>query len=355
MKVIIETMKLQALVAKAVKGAGFNKLLPITGMIGITIEDGMHLYTTDGSNYLCVYDNSIEGDSFDVTVDAEMFYNLVAKLTSNEVTLEVVDDVLIISGNGKYKLALQLNDSGEKLVFPKNLVDESDDVIEILGALSLNTINVMLSSIKPSLSTTAGTIYNNYYVGDCIIGTDRDMLCKYDGEKFDPMVFTRSFVDLLGIATSDVTLSKSGNCLTAVSDNLIIKSKITNDASYFNIEGINKMLDLKLDSYCRVNKKELLSLLDRLSIFVSAYDDGAVFIHFTKDSLEVSSLSSSGVESIDYTEFKNFKDTTIKIDINRLITQLKAYQSDFVDLYYGNDLCVKLVDGDLLAIIALMR
>ena len=99
----------------------------------------------------------------------------------------------------------------------------------------------------------------------------------------------------------------------------------------------------------------MLELLDRLSLFVSKFDEGCIKLHFTDGCIEVSSMASNGIESVDFTESKDAKDMTIKINIDRLRNQLKAYNSDIVDLYYGSDVCIKLVDGDLTQVIALIK
>jgi hypothetical protein len=158
-------------------------------------------------------------------------------------------------------------------------------------------------------------------------------------------------------AGADVSLAYNvdNGTLIANAPNFTLITKATIDCSDYNVEGLKKMLSIEQDSYCRLRKKEILDLLDRLSLFVKSFDDGAITLEFTLDSVKVSSLSSNGVETINFMESKNAKEKTIKININRLISQLKSYTSDSVDLYYGSDLCIKLVDGDVTQVIALMR
>ena len=48
-------MQQKEAVNKAIKGAGFNNLIPITSMIGIKLSDGkLRLLTTDMTNTLCI-------------------------------------------------------------------------------------------------------------------------------------------------------------------------------------------------------------------------------------------------------------------------------------------------------------
>lgn len=351
-KLTISTTKLQALVAKAVKGVGTKKDIRITSLIGIKAGEKLSLCTTDGSNYFQVSDELGWSDSIDVAVDATTFASLVSKLTSDNVTLEVKGNTLVITSNGTYKLPLELSDMGGIFSF----ADISAEGQPKLGELSLHTISTIINSVKPSLSSIVQSVYSNYLFGEYIVGTDRCMMCKFDTPVFETnTLVSREFIDLLGLAPSDVTLYGDSTKIIAVADNFILSASVPAGIENFNISGVQKMLDLEVNSFCRVKRSALLPLLERLAIFVGAYDDGAVTIEFKGDTLEVSSLSSSGVEAIDILETKDAKDFTIKININRLITQLKAYQSDAVDLYYGNDVCIKLVDGDITEVIALMR
>ena len=132
-------------------------------------------------------------------------------------------------------------------------------------------------------------------------------------------------------------------------------TKIQTNVSEYNIEGITRFANLEVNSFCRIKKAEILDLLDRLSLFVSKFDDGAIKLHFTSDYIEVSSIASNGIERVDVMECKDAKDFEIKINIDRFRNQLKAYNSDSVDLYYGSDMCIKLVDGNMTQVIALIK
>ena len=132
-KFTLNTITLQNVVTKAIKAAGFNKLLPITGMIGLRNELGkLCLTTSDGTNYLYVYTDIDTDEDFSVVVNAEMFAKLVAKLTSENVTLTITNEALVVTCNGEYKLALQLNDTGDALAF---MDVETYEQIEIPYAL----------------------------------------------------------------------------------------------------------------------------------------------------------------------------------------------------------------------------
>lgn len=351
------TDRLKQLVSYAIQGASFNKLLELSNLMGIHVESGeLYLNTTDGTNYLSVSDKCV-ADDMDITVNAELFSKLISKINSETVDMEVVDNTLVITGNGKYTLELIPDENGDLLSFPDKFPDETTEI----GTISASDLTVINNAVKVSLSQVAGSVYSSYFFGDVVASTDRAMMSTFNRNVFGtPYLINKSFVDLMSIGATDVTLSKSGDVLVAeanISENCSINicTTLPNSAEDFNIEGINKFMALEVNSFCRFKKAQMLELLDRLSLFVSKFDDGAIELHFTDKYIEVSSMASNGIERVDYTESKDTIDLTIKINIDRFRNQLKAYSSDVVDLYYGSDICIKLVDGDLTQVIALIK
>lgn len=351
------TGRLKELVSYAIQGAGFNKLLELSNLIGIRVVNGkLYLNTTDGTNYLSVEDSCV-ADDMDITVNAELFSKLISKINSDTVDMDIIDNTLVISGNGKYTLELVPDENGDALSFPDKFPEEVTEI----GKISATDLVAINTTVKTSLSQVAGSVYSSYYFGDLVASTDRAMMSIFNRKIFDtPYLLDKRFVELLGIGTTDVTISKADKQLVAeerLSEKCVIKicTTVADNTSEFNVDGVNKFMALEVNSFCRFKKAQMLELLDRLSLFVSKFDDGAIELHFTDKYIEVSSMASNGIESVDYTESKDATDMTIKINIDRLRNQLKSYNADIVDLYYGSEICIKLVDGDMTQIIALIK
>ena len=351
------TERFKELVAYAIKGSGFNKTFELSTYIGIKVENNiLYLNTTDGTNYVRVSDKC-NADDMDVTVNAELFSKLIGKINSDTIDMEVTSNALVINGNGKYTLEIVPDENGNQLSFPDKFPKELTEI----GKISAVDLIAIQTSVGPSLSAVAGAVYTNYYVGDIVAGTDKAMVSVFNRNVFDkPYLLNKQFIDLLSSGNADVVVSTSDKLLVGeahITDDCSIKvcTFIQDNVSDFGIDAIKKFSALEANSFCRFKKVDMLDLLDRISLFVSKFDDGAITLHFTEDSIEVQSLSNAGVERVDITEFKNAEDLTIKININRLRSQLKAYNSDMVDMYYGSNICIKLIDGDMTQIIALMK
>ena len=350
------TEALKKMVSYAIQGAGFNKLLELSTLMGIRVADGeLYLNTTDGTNNLSVSGKCV-ADDMDITVNAELFSKLIGKINSDTVDMEIIDNTLVVKGNGKYTLELVPDENGDLLSFPDKFPKETTEI----GKISAGDLVVINNTVKASLSQVAGSVYSSYYFGDIVASTDKAMMSIFNHKVFDtPYLINKEFVDLMSMGLADVSLSKADNMLVADIEtdgcSISICTTLPTNISDFNIEGVNKFAALEVTSFCRFKKAQMLELLDRLALFVSKFDDGAIELHFAQDYIEVSSMASNGIESVDITEFKDAKDWTIKINIDRFRNQLKAYSSDMVDLYYGNEICVKLVDGDITQVIALIK
>lgn len=355
--ITFSTERLKQLVSYAIQGAGFDKLFELTSYMGIRVEDGeLYLNTTDGTNYVSVSDSCV-ADNMDITVDAELFSKLISKINSDTVDMEIVDNSLVIKGNGKYTLPIIPDENGNNLSFP----DKFPELTEEIGTIKAEDLTTLNTALKASLSNVASSIYANYYFGDVVVTTDRAMATILNKKMFDgEFIFSKAFIELLSMGLTDVTIAKADNKFVATADlsekcTISICTTVTDDITTFDTAGINKLASLETPAFCRFKKAQMLELLDRLVLFVSKFDDGAIELHFTDSSIEVSSLKSDGIESVDFTESKDTQDMTIKINIDRLRNQLKAYGSDIVDLYYGSEVCIKLKDRDLTQVIALIK
>ena len=97
-----------------------------------------------------------------------------------------------------------------------------------------------------------------------------------------------------------------------------------------------------------------MSILDRVSLFVGTYDRNAIKMTFAPDGVNIESKQSNSIEHIDYVESTDFNPYVLWIDIQMLQEQLKANACDAIELHYGLDSSIKLVDGNLVQIIALL-
>ena len=359
MKLKINTNVFQSMVAKAVKGS-LNTNLYITQLMAISLKDNeLVLTTTDGSNYLYVREQKVAGDDFYAVVPVEKFSKLISKLTCEEVTLEVATnkgepEKLVVHGNGKYIIELPFDEDGNMVEFPDPVSAGLSDAVE--EDVKLSTIHLILATAKAALQVAkTRTCYCGYYMGDRVVTTDSYKICGIDIKLFDrPMLLPPELVDLLDLlGEEDVKVLHDDETLIFRSASTTVYGKVMEGIEDFKIDAISSLLDEQFGSSCKIDKSLLLQLLDRLAIFVDVYDKNSVYLTFTKDGLLVSSKRDKGSELIPYRESENFKDYTCCLDIELFRSQVRANQSTLIQILYGNDASIKMVDANVKQIVAL--
>ena len=358
--ITLKTEKLKELVSKAIKGVGNNKLIPLTSLMAIELKNGtLTLITTDATNYLYIMEDKIIGNDFYVVVDANVFSKLISKMTCENVSININSglNALEVKGNGNYKIELPIDENGQYIKYPDPLkkLDLSDAVETTINR---TTIQVILETIKPALAVTLeNPCYTGYYMGDNVVATDTYKIANMDVKMFDtPRLISVELLDLLAVMTTEkITTYTAGNDIVFSSPDCVVVGKIMEGLEDFAIEPIMGLVNTEFDSFCSIPKNALLQLLDRLSLFVGTYDKNAVHLTFTENGLQISSKAANGVEIIDYISSSGFKSFTCTVDIQMLTNEVKSISNDVIELYYGEDNAIKMTDGNITIIVALME
>lgn len=357
MELKIKALTLKEMVTRAVKGASCNKLLPITSLMAIELKKNvLTITTTDATNYLYIKQDKVEGDDFYVVVEVDKFSKLIARMTCETITLTLKDSSLEVKGNGTYNIALPLDEEGNVIKYPDPLVD-----VKLKGEgkqIHLSTIQTILNSIKPALAVTLEIpCYTGYYLGDTVMATDTYKISSMNTKLVDePMLVSAETMNLLAVMTSEnINLDVFDNVIVFTSPDCAVYSTKMEGLEDYNPEGIAKVLEMECPSNCKISKNALVQLLDRVLLFVSQYDKNSIHLTFTKEGLQISSKTENGVEIIPYMESKKFKEFTCDIDIAMFLSQVKAHATDVIELHYGSDKFVKMVDGNITHLIALFE
>ena len=357
MKMTINTSTLQNMVAKAMKGASCNKMIPLTGLVAIELKDHLlTLITTDATNYLYVREGKVEGDDFYVVIQADMFAKLISKLTCEKVSLELKDNILVVTGNGKYSIELPLDEEGELIKYPDPLSG-----INFVGddyTINLSTVKLILNTAKSALADTLEVpCYTGYYVGNKVVATDTYKICGINIKLWDePTLISPEMMSLLDIFTDEkISVYRSGNTMVFKTENCVVYGTLMDSIEDYQIEAIDGLLEQGFESSCKLTKSALLQLLDRLALFVSPYDKNGVYLTFTRDGLQIESKQANSIEVIPYAESKNFRDFTCCVDIEMLHSQVKANTGDGITIHYGEDNAIKLTDGNVVQVVALLE
>ncbi len=352
----VNTTKLQEMVARAVKGASNNKLIPLTSLMAIKLKDNqLTMQTTDATNYLYIT-SEVEGDDFYVVVPVEAFSKLIARLTCDTVTLQVTDDYLKVVGNGTYKIELPLDEDGSMIKYPDPVASIEEYTVD--EYINLSTVQTILATEKSALAVTLeNPCYTGYFAGNSVVATDTYKIASLSEKLFKTSkLISPEMMNLLAVMTADkIAVTEKDNTLIFKTDDCVVYGPTMEGIEDYAIDAITELVESEFPSMCRLSKLTMLQVLDRLSLFVGAYDKNGVYLTFTEDGLVITSKASSGTELIPYIENKDFIEYTCCIDITMLISQIKSQIGDVVELYYGDDTAIKMVDGNCTQVIALLE
>jgi len=343
----IKTSKLNEMLTKITKGVGNNKLLPITSFIHIKLDKkSLRITATDINNYITSIENNVVGKSGEMVVPADQFIKLLSKTTSGIVKFEKGDDVVVVKGNGNYKIPL-LNEK-----FPTFTFSTKTPEVVIKSKVLKSVFAINKASLATDMSMPCLT---GYYVGDMATTTDGVKMCMNNVKLFDePVLLTQELAVLMNSVTSeDIKVQHNDGKLLFTTDNLVIfGAELEGLTDYPDLSHI---LEFEYPSKCKISKPAIASILDRLGLFVSPYDKNGIQLYFTKDGLLFSDLNDGGAELTPYLESENFTDFQCQLNIVLLQDQISAIQSDSFELHYGNDIAIKLVDGEVNQILCRMR
>lgn len=350
----IKTSELQDVVSKIAKGVGNNKLIPLTSLVNISVAHDYLLCTvTDASNYFTISVSVPTQDEFDVSVNADTFIKLVQKMTSQEIGLTITDNYLYVTGNGKYKLDLVLDEEGNPVTFESEEFDRSNP-----KTVKLADVKKALANNKNSLASgTEIPCLQNYYIGEeSVVTTDRFKICETQLALLGvPQLLSPATVELLAlfpgeevdcyITDTTVIFDCVGACLYA--------QKVPN-IDKFPVDAIQNLVKMDMPYECTVNKPNLLAVLDRLTIFVGPYDKNTVYLTFVADGVDITSKRSNGSEHIDYaTDSKQEARYTCALDIEMLKSQIATVATENVTIKFGSDVAIAIIEADSKKIVAL--
>ena len=356
MKLKVSTEILKELVTRAAKGMGNEKNIPVTSLMALRFENNkLTLITTDATNFLYVSAAVNSADDFNVVVNGEQFSKLISKMTCEKVELEITTNFLQVKGNGVYQLELPLDVDGEFVKYPdpmaEIILDENDR-----NEVNLSAIKTILDSCKSSLAITMeNPCYTGYYAGDKVVTTNNYTMSALDANLFGKDVLVSpDYMNLLGLMTEEKFSAYilDNKIICTSPDCVVYGTWMVDDIGDFPIDGIKDYVAQDLENKCTINKSELRSVLDRIALFVSPYDDSAIRLTFSDGGLNVESKQSNGIETIAYTSDTEAKPFTGMMDIKEFTNLIKSYPDGDVKFQYGDEKALKLTAGNLAFVIA---
>lgn len=349
MKFNIGILEINNLLSTVVKGSGGGKFMAITAYTELTLKDNkLSAICLDGANFIKATIEGVEGTEGTCIVSIDKLYKLISKTTVEEVKFELKEDMLVVKGNGSYKIPIVV---GEK--FPAFHMPEGyTKTVTVDGELLQNVFKINKYAVSKDKATPELT---GYLLGNNCITADGIRVCVNSENLFgdDQILLSQELVTMLEIlGTGETQIDYCDNKLRFKCGNVeILGTELAGKEDYPAVEGI---LAIDFPYGVQLDKFSLKAVLDRIGIFANGKDNLAVRLKFTKDRLVITDQNGESVEELVYVGVSNVEDYECAVDI-RLFQDIITPLEETINLFYGNEVAIKLEENNVTEILALMN
>ena len=289
-------------------------------------------------------ETTIEGEILEkgmIALDAKIFLEIVRKLPDNEIVIETDDfyKTSITCEKAKFNI---IGKSGEDFSYLPE-IEKIDHVMVsqfTLKEIIRQTIFSISDNDNNKLMTGELFEINNNTLKVVSLDGHRisirkiDLKNHYDNKKVVVPGKTLSEISkiLPGDMDKDVNIFFTDKHILFEFEQTVVVSRLI-EGEYFNID---QMLSSDYETKVKINKKELLSCIDRATLLVKEGDKKPVIINITDNCMQLKMNSTVGSmdEEIDIT--KEGKDLMIGFNPKFLIDALRVIEDEEVDLYMVN-------------------
>ena len=342
MKIVCYKDTLLKALNSVIKGVASKTTNPILeGILIQTNENQVKLTTYDmelGIEYIIDSDVKEQGST---VVNAIMFSEIIRKLPDSEIYITLnSNNLLEIECEGAlYKLTTMNPDEFPEL--PK---------IEVENSIELEQ-NTLKNMIKRTIFAVSTEESRPIFTG-CLIETENNKLniVAVDGFRlalrsvyltqktndFNAVIPGKTLNEVSKIISGgtddEVRLYFTENHVLFEFDDTIVVSRLI-EGEYFRID---QMLNSDYDTKLTVNKKEMLSCIDRTTMLIKDSDKKPIIIGITDHSMEVKLNSAYGSMKEELAIDKRGKDIMIGFNPKFLIDALRVIDDEMINIYMIN-------------------
>lgn len=316
-----------------------NPIKPITELVEFYAKDGvLHIGMTDGLMRI-VTTMPIDMEIPNTVVNASKLYNLLKYTTKQEFTLSHKGDHILFTGNGKYKLGIVLDESGNEIQLRLNMPDMSNEV----STSDPKDYQLLLKRNKLALATDDSMIMlQRYgYVGDSVITSNSQVMCITKMEKmcYDQMysALVQQLAQLPDVFTWSAT--KHGLRIRCGDFELFSVISCPDD---FPFPAVNSVLAMKSKCRISVSQKDFSDALKRLTLFKDTIGTAVLFISVMPNKFMISNLSVQ--EDVPCTIESLQEEIHMKFNADTVLNIIKKMENDNL-LCELNDVFIKLTDS----------
>ncbi|MDD3138186.1 MAG: DNA polymerase III subunit beta [Lachnospiraceae bacterium] len=343
-------MKIICTKSNLVKGVGIvNKAVPSKTTMPILecilIDASTDIIKLTANDMELGIETVIEGDIQEkgiIAIDAKIFSEIVRKLPDNDVVIETDDTTLqtiITCEKAKFNIS---GKSGQDFSYLPYI--ERDEGITLSEFTLKEVIRQTIFSIADNESNKlmSGELFEIKDNKLKVVSLDghrisiRNIELKNNYEEKKVVVPGKTLIEISkilgGETDKDVNIYFSTNHIVFEFDKTVVVSRLI-EGEYFKIE---QMLSNDYETKVQINKRELLSCIDRATLLVKEGDKKPIIINMIDGSMELKITSQIGSMNEDISIQKDGKDLMIGFNPKFLIDALRVIDEEEVTMYLMN-------------------
>ena len=364
---ILRIEEMQNACGKILAAVDSNNLSVLTETLQIKTEGRNLFISVTNREYFARVRIEIDADvDFHATVNANLFLKLISQITTDTIEMNLIDNCLVLRGNGTYKLPL-IFDGETLLELPEiNIYNETVNFVinseTLLSILQYNSKEITKGSItKPiqklyymdengAVTFTTGACVNNFNLEKPVKVLLNDRLVKlfklFKGEKVkftlgydaisDDIIQTK-----VRFETADVSITAILSC-----DDSMLRQ--------FPVSAVRGRADASYPYSINMNREQLIQTINRLMLFTTTNNGKEIVkpnstFEFKKDSVVIYDVKKENKEEIYYTNTScNIDDSYVAIlDLNDLRATLETCSEQYVTINFGDSQAIVLVRGNI--------
>ena len=364
---ILRIEEMQSACSKILAAVDSNNLSILTETLQIKTEGRNLFISVTNREYFAKVRIEIDADvDFHATVNANLFLKLISQITTDTIEMNLVDNSLVLKGNGTYKLPLIF--VGDTLLqLPEiniynptvNFVINSETLLSILqynskeitkGSITKPIQKLYYMDENGAVTFTTGACVNNFTLEQPVKVLLNDRLVKlfklFKGEKVTFTIGYDAISDEIiqtkvKFETSDVTITAILSC-----DDSMLRQ--------FPVNAVRGRADASYPYSINMNREQLIQTIGRLMLFTTSNNGKEIVkpnstFEFKKDSVVIYDVKKENKEEIYYTNTScNIEDSYVAIlDLNDLRATLETCSEQYVTLNFGDGQAVVLVRGNI--------
>lgn len=364
--IIIRTDELKDICSKILTAVDDSDLTVVTETLQLKTTNNTLILAVTNKEYFVEIRTSLTGEvgEFNATVNAKLFLKLISQITTETIEFNTIDNVLVIKGNGTYKLPL-IFDGDKLLELPRidivnptvNMPIESENLLSILqynskeltkGSIVRPVQKMYYLDEKGCITFTTGACVNNFNLPKQVSVLLNSKLVKLF------KLFKEGSVDFtLGYdAISDDTIQtkvKFENASVSITSILSCDDTLLRQVP---VAGIRARVDDTYENQINISKDALIQTINRLMLFVQNGTREVIRpyskFEFKKNEVVIWDAKRENCEVVSYVGGEaNNSNYVAVIDLTDLKLTLESCTESCVTMKYGNQQAIVISRGNV--------